>query len=248
MSFRNVFAALTLSWVFASQSFAEDITIAYSHFPPLTGVEIGQENVRSGLLHEMYIYALTDLGYTPQLLQYPPNRIKTKMAAGEDIDLYICGEFSKGKRPQYLYGPRFLTLTAVLIQNVEEPPLEKVKDLKGTIVLKQRGFGGLSNLIDPSNTISEANFKSIVPMFARRRVNYLIDYKERIEPLLREIEGIHFRMYEMHEYGGFLCLNRRFDNVDTRLKAIHEALVSFQDTDEGIALFEKYKYSGRFGE
>ncbi len=246
LSLCSLLIAAFFSFVSVPQGLGQEIRVAYSNFPPLTGSYLNKDN--PGLLMEIYSYVLTDLGYQPKLVQFPPKRIALNMESGIGIDLYACGEFSRGKRLKYLYGPKLLTLTAVLLQRNNLPPLEKIEDLKDQVIIKQRGFGGLARLVDPSNKIDEANFKSLVPMFLRGRASYLLDFKERLIPLLEDVEVQGYRLYELRKYGSYLCLNKRFDHAEKRLQDIHDGMVAFQDTDEGKALFKKYKYSGRFGD
>jgi len=226
----------------------EKITVAYSDFPPLTGkIDVGGRE-RPGLLIEMYQNVLSEMGYEVRALKLPPKRIGALMSRGQEIDLYICGEFSRGQRPAYSFGPKFISLTAVLIQLASEPPLGSVALLKNRAVLKQQGFGGLTNLIDPSNTFQEAKFTSIVPMLRRERSSYVVDYKERIIPRLLEKFGRdEFRVYELKRYKGYLCLNGRFDRVEERLQKIHDGMIAFQNSEKGKSLFAEYRYGGKFG-
>ena len=226
----------------------EPITVAYSDFPPLTGEYDGDSKNRPGLLVEMYQQVLSSLGYDVTAVKLPPKRIRTLMEQGKEIDLYVCGEFSQGQRPAYHYGPKFVSLTAILIQLASEPKLESVSELKDRTVLKQRGFGGLVKLLDPSNSFYEAGFTSIVPMLARQRAKHMIDYKERILPrLLEHFSPDDFRLYNLRRYTGSLCLHKRFDRVEERLEKIHDAMIAFQESDKGKELFAAYKYGGKFG-
>jgi len=246
--FLIAFPVVLWALLIAPAAQAQEIRVAFSNFPPLIGDFETGEKARPGLLLEIYDKVLKDLGYQPVFRQFPPSRIGMHMAKGEEIDLYVCSEFSRGQRPHYHYGPQFLTLTAVLVRSMETPTLKDPGALKDKVILKQRGFGGLTKLLDPSNEIKNANFYSIVPMFNRRRVDYIADFKERIEPLLDEAKGHPYSLHTLKTYGSYLCLNKRFDNYQKRLEEIHNSILEFQDLDAGKALAKKYKFSGRFGE
>ena len=201
------------------------------------------------MLVSFYGHVLPSLGYDVKYQQLPPKRITAMMKNGDGIDLYACGDFSRGKRPHYAYGPRFVSVHVTLYQNAIQPPLASIGELKNTRVLKQHGYGGMAKYLDPSNKYMLAHANGLISMFTHERSMYLLEFKERFQYLIKSRKDIPaYRAYEVRRFDAFLCLNKRFDNTEKRVLDIHNAMVRFQDTDKGRALIAKYAFTGRLGE
>ena len=242
--------ALTISlfpWVH-SASAADKIVVTYSRFPPLTESATGKAEDGPGLLIEFYNKILPALGYEIDYRPLPSKRIRRLMEAGEEIDLYTCGISTKNRRTQYVFGPPLTTVSIHLFQNAEKQILASYKDLKSENVLKQHGFHTLEKILDPSNTYTEAHYRSLAAMFAAKRADYLIGFYERQLAQLRKKRGkFKWRSYPLKTFNGYLCLNRRFENHEKRVMDIHNAFLAYQETPEGRAIFDKYDFVARFG-
>lgn len=243
----NVVCLLTAMAV-PSSSYADKLTVAFSIFPPFSNDMARAKPEGPGLLVAYYKNVLPKLGYDLNLSQIPPKRIQVMMDRGDGIDLYVCGDYSKGKRPHYTYGPRFISVHVVLIQNAKQTKLANIMDLKNTQILKQHGFGGMTKLLNPSNKYLLAYDDSLISMFTLERSHYLLEFKERFDYMAKSHKNLpDYRIYKVRKFDGFLCLNKRFGDSEKRIKDIHNAMVNFQDTATGRKLIAKYAFSGRLG-
>lgn len=221
------------------------LRVGYIEFPPLAYSEEDAETHGPGLFVELYRRALERLDVAADLRLYPPSRVRRLLADGQ-LDLFLCAAPQlEGLRETYLASPPILTMEGTLFQRSDLPEITSVEELRDATIVAGLGIEAFASRFEEGNRLERAPFASAVEMFRRGRVDYLLDYRDRVEARLGGSED--HRSYVVGVVTTHLCLSRAVPDAGRLVGDLWSELVESQREPDVRALFDRYDVRTRLG-
>lgn len=201
----------------------QDLEVAISHFPPLTILEPGQPP--TGQLIEILQQTLDRAQLQYHFAHYPRKRLFSNLANGRS-DLSMGVKSNNILIDKVLFSTRPVINVELCLYRLSHQPLLARLQLTGKKIGLLRGYdyGHRFNFLLQQDNRAFINIinnqKSALAMLKKGRINYLLDYKLILEPMLQHYPVDNIRGHVLEKFDLYFVVSKQLKNADEILQRL----------------------------